>query len=171
LLTAKSSDENTIEGFNSGADDYIAKPFNASILKSRIRNILISRERLRKLFIGQLTVTPKQITLNSTDEKFMTKLLQVVEENLDNSDFSVEILADRMFMSRMNLFRKIKAITGENASDFISSMRLKKAAQLIAQTGYTFSEIAYMVGFNDPNYFSKCFKQYFGKTASEYRNN
>ena len=169
LLTAKNTEENTIKGFDSGADDYIAKPFSAAVLKSRIKNILHTRETLRKLFSGVIKIEPKQITLNATDEKFMTKIFQIVEQNIENSEFSVVMLADSTAMTPKTLLRKIKAVTGENVNDFITSMRMKKAAQLLVSTDRNISEISYMVGFCDPEYFSKCFKNHFGKAPSHFR--
>ncbi len=170
LLTAKNTEQSTLDGFTSGADDYVVKPFNANILKSRIKNILHNRELLRSLYASQVKISPKAITNNEVDEKFLTKVIQIVEENFENESFSVSLLSNEMFMSKMSLLRKIKAITGENVSDFIISMRLKKAAELLAQTNLTIGEIAENVGYNDQKYFTTSFKRFFNKTPSQYRN-
>ncbi len=170
LLTARSSEESTIDGFGSGADDYIVKPFSAAVLKSRIKNVLHNREQLRQLYSTQIKIEPKEITLNAIDEKFMAKVLKIVEENISNADFSVVTLAEKTFMSRSNLFRKIKSLTGENVSDFILSMRMKKAAEMLQQSSLEITEIAYQSGFNDPKYFTTYFGKVFGKTPLQYRN-
>ncbi len=169
LLTAKNSEESTIEGLNSGADEYITKPFSVNILLSRIKNILQTRENLRKLYARNIIVQPKEITVNNTDELFLEKVLKIVEENIDNPDFTVVNLASETGMSRNTLLLKLKAITGENVNDFITSMRMKRAAQLLLQTNLNVAEIAYMVGFKTPTYFTKCFKDTYEKTPSEYR--
>ena len=171
LLTARNTEKSAIEGFAIGADDYITKPFSAAVLKSRIKNILQTRAMLRQIYSREIKIEPKAITLNPTDEKFMAKALAIVEKNIDNPEFSVVQLADEMIMSRTNLLRKIKVITGDHVSDFINSMRMKKAAQLLLETDLSVSEIANMVGFNYANYFGKCFQKTFGKTPSQYRSN
>lgn len=123
---------------------------------------------LRQNYSREINVEPKLITVNPTDEKFMANVLKVVEENIDNTNFSVVVFAKECNMSRNTLLLKIKAITGENVNDFISSIRMKKAAQLL-ETDLDIAEIGYKVGFTDPTYFTKCFRKYFAKTPSQYR--
>lgn len=170
LLTARTSLIFKVEGLETGADDYVNKPFNPKILLLKVRNLLRSRQLMRKVFRDEevLTIEPKQVTLNDTDEKFMHQILASVEKNMSNSGFSVEELLVDVGMSRTQLYRKLKAITGQSANEFIRTMRLKRAARLFEQNKMTVSEITYEVGFNDLQYFRECFKKYFGVTPSEY---
>ncbi|HAA21913.1 MAG TPA: hybrid sensor histidine kinase/response regulator, partial [Cytophagales bacterium] len=159
-----------IEGLETGADDYVTKPFNPKVLALKVRNLLQSREALCRTFADRetLVVEPKQITLTSMDEVFMEKALQSVEENMDNASFTVQDMTKDVGMSRMQLYRKLKALTGQTANDFIRTLRLKRAAQLIEQDELTIAEVTYRVGFNDLKYFRNCFKKQFGVNPSEY---
>lgn len=180
LLSAKSSIESKLEGMQYGADDYITKPFSATYLKARIHNLVEQRKRLQQIYC-QTLFSPKSEkksvkeenmpVLSASDQKFMDKLIQTITENMDNCDFSVDNMALSVDMSRSNFFRKLKGITGQSPIDFLKQMKMKRALQLIESKEYNISEIAYMVGFNDAHYFSKCFKQTYGISPTEYKNN
>lgn len=170
LLTALSTDKDRIEGLKQGADDYISKPFSMEELSVRIQNILDQRERLRKRFLrfldqGSLT----DLKVHSLDEQFLKKLVTVIEQHMPDFNLNVGLLIDRMAMSRSNLFRKVKALTGESPITLIRTMRLKKAAQMMATGNGNITNILLSVGFSSPSYFAKCFKAYFGKSPREYK--
>lgn len=168
LLTARTSLIFKIDGYETGADDYITKPFNLKLLRTRVSNILSTRELLWKKFSEQLHLSPSDININSLDEEFLKNAILEVEANLDDFDFSVEKLAKAMHMSRMHLYRKIKAITKNNPNSFIRTIRLKRAAQLLEARRYTIAEVTYKVGFQDLKYFRERFKKEFGLSPSEY---
>jgi signal transduction histidine kinase/DNA-binding response OmpR family regulator len=171
LLTARSAEEQKHEGYDTGANDYITKPFSFGILQSRIRNLLAQQEAMRKLFQKQLEVNPSEISITSVDEKFIREALQVVEQNISNTDFSVEVLSRAMHMSRVALYKKLLSLTGKPPLDFIRSIRLKRAAQLLEKSQLNVSEIAYEVGFNNPKYFARFFRKEFNMLPSEYSSN
>ncbi|MBN2611463.1 MAG: response regulator [Bacteroidales bacterium] len=168
LLTARSEVEDFIDGLESGADDYIPKPFNIRILEAKIKSLIENRKRLRTLFGQSLVPVPKEITTTRIDEQFLQRTIKIVEDNMNNPEFSVQKLAAEMCVSRSLLHKKLTAIADLSANDFITSMRLKKAAMMLHQGDYNISEIAFEVGFNDPKYFSRCFKKHFGMSPSEY---
>lgn len=168
LLTARTSVENWIEGLETGADDYIPKPFDLNILRVRIRQLIESRRRLKKHFGKELTSGDAEVSISQADNQFMKKVLEVVEQNYSNPDFGVEELVSKMFLSHSLVHKKLSAIADQSAGDFITSFRLKKAAQLLQRPDMNVSEIAYEIGFNDPKYFSRQFKKYFGITPSDY---
>ncbi len=168
LLTAIGSEEKQLEGLKAGVNDYITKPFTFEILASRIRNLLSQQELLQKRFQKQIEVNPAEVTINSVDEKFLKQALEIVEKNMDNAGFSVEDFSRDMFMNRATLYRKIVSLTGKAPADFIRLIRLKRGAQLLAKSGMSIAEIAYEVGFKDPKYFSKAFKEEFGVLPSKY---
>lgn len=170
LLTARTSLIFKVEGLETGADDYMTKPFTPKVLQLKVKNFLRSRAVLKKTFTDNevLTIEPKRITLTSSDEKFITKALESLEENMSNPAYSVEDLGRYIGMSRMQLYRKLKALTGQSPNEFIRTIRLKRAAQLLEQKQLTVAEVTYEVGFNDLQYFRECFKKQFGVTPSEY---
>jgi signal transduction histidine kinase/ligand-binding sensor domain-containing protein/DNA-binding response OmpR family regulator len=168
LLTAKSSIEDMIEGLETGADDYVAKPFNIDILKARIKNIIENRKLLKQAFNTDYSIEPSKITSNKTDEEFLKKCISIVEENYKEPEFGVEEFVSKMFVSRSFLHKKLTALTGNSAGDFITSIRLKKSLQLLKQPNVNISEVAYSIGFNDPKYFTRVFKKNFGITPSDY---
>lgn len=168
LLTSRASQDQRIEGFKAGADDYITKPFSFEILELRIRNLIAERETLKKMFQKQIEVIPSEISITSTDEKLIKKALETVERSISDPDFSVEELSRELGMSRVHLYKKLLSITGNTPIEFIRSIRLKRAAQLLSKSQMRVSEIAYQVGFNNPKYFSRYFKTEFGKLPSEY---
>jgi signal transduction histidine kinase/ligand-binding sensor domain-containing protein/DNA-binding response OmpR family regulator len=167
LLTARSSDTFKLEGIENGADDFISKPFNIEILKSKVNKLIDSRNKLRERYTKTLMLEPTQIEITSVDEKFLMKVMSVVEKNISNSEFTVASFSDEMGISRVHLYRKLHALTGLSPNEFIRSFRLKRAAQLLKESQRTISEVCYDVGYNDPVYFSKSFKDYFGILPSE----
>jgi Signal transduction histidine kinase len=168
LLTAKSSEEAKLESLEIGVDDYITKPFNLDALLLKIRNLTERREAKRQIFQKQIEIEPSLITINSLDEKLIEKAIKIVEENISNSEFSVEELSRMLGMSRVYLYKKLVSITGKTPIEFIRIIRLKRAAQLLEKSQLTIAEIAYEVGFNSPKYFSKYFKDEFGVLPSAY---
>ncbi|MGZ8516823.1 MAG: two-component regulator propeller domain-containing protein, partial [Chitinophagaceae bacterium] len=168
LLTAIGSEEKQLEGLKVGVNDYITKPFTFEILASRIKNLLAQQELLQKRFQKQIEVNPGEVTITPVDEKFLKQALEVVEKNMDNPDFSVEDFSRDMYMNRVTLYRKILSITGKTPIEFIRSMRLKRAAQLLEKSGMSIAEIAYEVGFNNPKNFTKAFKEEFKALPSQY---
>lgn len=168
LLTAYSGEEKQWEGFRSGADDYVTKPFNIKILQHKLRNISKTRQRLIEKFTLSKDLEIQQLTSNTTDQNFLKKALDTIDENLTNAHFGVEDFSAAFNMSRRNLLRKLKSITGLSANEFIKNVRMKKSLSLFQNSDMNVSEVAYAVGFNDPKYFSKCFKEQFGKSPSEF---
>ena len=168
LLTACAGDENKLEGYESGADCYLTKPFNMEILHNRIRHFIELQQKRKQLFLTGIEVNTENITSSRIDEEFLKKAIALVEKNLDNCDYSVELFSDDMCMSRMNLYRKLQSITGQKPTEFIRSIRLKAAARLLTTTDSSVLEISERVGFSTPSYFSKCFKEVFGVLPTQY---
>jgi len=168
LLTARSTDAQQMEGYEHGADAYITKPFNASLLVARICNLLKSRKQLRHLADGkQDDDAPAQ--LNTQDKLFADMLKEVFQRNMSNPELKMDDLGDELGMSRVQLYRKVKALTGVSPVELLREMRLQRAFHLIHSTTKSISEIAYEVGFNTPSYFSNCFKKQFGKYPTDLR--
>ncbi len=170
LLTARTSLIFKVEGLETGADDYITKPFSPKVLQLKVRNLLRTRESQRKMFQSSdlLDIDPKHVTLSPIDEGFIKRIMDSVEKNMSIAEFSVEELGTEVGLSKTQLYRKLKALTGQSGNEFIRTMRLKRAAQLIEQNQLTIAEVTYEVGFNDLQYFRECFKKFFGLTPSEY---
>lgn len=168
LLTAQTSDESHLKGLQYEADDYITKPFNHNILKTKVRQLIEVRHKLRERYSKELVLKPNDITVTSADEKFIGRLQDVLDKELSNAGFSADDFARTVGMSRMQLHRKLKTLLGVSATEFLRSERIKTAAVLLKKGSLSISEIAYHVGFNDISYFSKCFKETFGATPSEY---
>ena len=168
LLTARDSDEDEISGYEVGADSYIVKPFNFDVLLVRIKKLIELQEKRKNSFQTSIEITPSTVTVASLDEKLMQKILVCVEKNMDNSEYSVEQLAQDVGMSRMHLYRKTQALTGQTPVRLIRSIRMKRAAQLLRDSGQSVKEVAYMAGFSSIPYFAKCFKEMFGMLPSEY---
>ncbi|WP_282124145.1 hybrid sensor histidine kinase/response regulator transcription factor [Algibacter mikhailovii] len=171
ILTAKLSQEKEIEGLKIGADAYLRKPFNLELLELKLSNILKHREQLRKRFIREVALQPNEVTVTSSDELFLQKAIKSVESNMTNSEYSVEMFVQDMLMSRSNVYLKIKELTGLSTSEFIRTIRLKRALQLFETTDLSVKEVMYRTGFNTASYFSKCFKKQFGIIPSKYIKN
>jgi YesN/AraC family two-component response regulator len=168
LLTAFAGDEQLLKGLETGANDYMTKPFNFEILLSRVKNILDEQARLRKTFQKQVDVKATDINIVSSDEQFIFHVMEIVEKNISNADFSVEDMSRALFMSRVTLYKKLLTLTGKTPVEFIRSFRLKRAAQLLEKSQMNIAEVAYEVGFNDPKSFSKYFKSEFNIPPSVY---
>ena len=168
LLTAKASSQDKIEGFGTGADDYLMKPFEPEEVKARIRNLIVQRKRIHEHFRkhGLFEIEEKKIT--PVDQKFLQNIVAHITEHMSDAAFGVELLAAEMTVSKSVLLRKIEALVGEPPSELIKRTRLNKAAQLIESKFGNISEIALEVGFNNPSYFAECFKKQFGCTPSQY---
>lgn len=168
LLTAKVDIETKYEGIETGADDYIPKPFEMEYLFIRIRNLLESREKLRLLFQKSKVLEPSAVTVTSVDEQFLSSLLKAIDEGISDSDFSITSLESKMAMSHAKFYRKITSLTGQSGQELLQNMRMKRAHQILSEKkGLRISEVAYMVGFTNPKYFSKCFKETFGVAPSD----
>jgi len=171
LLTAKASEENIIEGLETGADDYITKPFNTNILSARIKNLIDLRRQLHLKWDREMTLQPTKMSVSKIDEEFVQELQEVIEKNLSEPEFNVEDMGKRLYMSRATLYRKIFALSGKTPSEFLRSYRLKRAAQLLANNFGSVTEVAFEVGFSNRNYFTKCFKEQFHQLPSDYKEN
>lgn len=168
LLTARSGNIHEVSGLKTGAEAYITKPFSIDVLQLNISNLLNLQNSMRRKFSQQITLQPSNVLIESTDEEFLNKIMAIIEQNFVTDDFNVNILASEVGMSTPILYKKIKALTGLTVNNFIKSVRLKRAAQILQQKVYTVYEVAYMVGFSDSKYFSKEFAKQFGRTPSEY---
>ena len=168
LLTANSGEENELQGLQSGADDFITKPFKLRLLEKRIDNLIQVRRALRDRYSQELVLKPTDISITSTDETFLNKLQQIIDTDFANPDFNAVVFSKKIGMSRMQLHRKLLAYTGLTTSAFIRSQRLKQAFEILNTSDATINEVAYSVGFNTPSYFIKCFKEAYKKTPSEY---
>ena len=168
LLTAKADRNTKLEGLKTGVDDFLTKPFDNEELKVRIQNLIVQREKLRSKYEQTLRLAPSKIKVKSPEETFIKKALEVVDINLSNSEYTVETFQKDMGMSRMQLHRKLKALTNFSASEFIRDIRLQRAADLLSQNGLNVSEVAYSCGFNSTSYFTQCFKQKFGTSPSKH---
>ena len=163
LLTARSLSEQREEGYGTGADSYLTKPFTGSLLLARIDNLIHSRTLLRSLFSGNSKEEEKEEEmLGAQDQTFVTKLREVIRDNMGDSDFSVERIGEEIGLSRVQLYRKVKALTGQTPVELLRKARLERSRRLIEKTEKSVSEIAYEVGFTSPSYFNKCFKDEFG---------
>ena len=168
LLTAKASFENKLEGLETGADDYLIKPFNTEELKARVKNLIKIRKQIREKFQTEILLKPANIIVPSGQKVFIEKLTKIIEDHIEEEDFNVEVLCKEIAMSRAQLHRKIKAITNQSTSEFVRTFRLQRAADLIKQNVGNMAEIAYKVGFNSQAYFTKSFQEFYGCTPKEY---
>ena len=171
LLTAKTDTNSKIEGMDCGADAYIEKPFSVQYLEACIKNLLDLRNLLRQKFSKMPMVPLNSIASNSVDNKFLTRINEVIEQNFSEPELTIDFLAEQLGISRSGLFAKIKTLANVTPNELIQIVRLKKAAALLAENKYRINEICYMVGFNNPSYFAKCFQKQFGIKPGEFVNN
>lgn len=169
MLTARSEEEEQLEGLESGADDYIAKPFSVQVLKARIRNRLKHRLRMLERFRRELDMLPREISASSLSEQFLEKAFAVVEGHMDDFEFDVETFAAELNVVDRTLRRKLKALLGQTPQEFIRTLRLKRAAERLLKSDDTISEVAAQVGILDANHFSRIFKAQFGASPTQYR--
>ncbi len=171
LLTAKSSEESEYQGIDAGADDYISKPFNTEILKLKIAKIVEKQKKIQSNFKKKVDITLGDINVVSMDEKFIQNAVAIVEKNMSNPEFLVEDLCKEVGLSRVHFYKKVLALTGKTPSEFMRFIRLKHAKELLEKSQMYVSEIAYKVGFNEPKYLRKYFKEEFGITPNDYKKN
>jgi signal transduction histidine kinase/ligand-binding sensor domain-containing protein/DNA-binding response OmpR family regulator len=162
LLTAKAAREDKIEGLETGADDYLTKPFNFEELSVRVKNLIEQRKHLREKFSKNINIEPSLVSNNSLDKEFLQNTLKIVEKNIEKEDFNTQILAEELFISKRQLHRKLLALTGHGPGEFIRIIRLKKAAKMLKENRFSITQIAYEVGFGSPAQFTRAFKKYFG---------
>jgi AraC-like DNA-binding protein len=169
ILTAKVNEETTYEGFSYGADDYITKPFSMKLLQIRIAKLIEKNLKLQEHFKLSMLSEPQNIAVESINEKFIYLLVKAIDENIDNFDLNIELLCQKMNITHQQIYRKLKALTGQTVNEFIRTVRLKRAAQLLTESDLNISEIMYSVGFSNRSYFSKCFAEEYEFTPKEYR--
>lgn len=167
LLTAKTLDEHRAEGYAYGADAYLTKPFNGNVLKARIKNLITNRKLMKIVFGNDAQQEPMEAVAQSAESQFVEKFRTIIQGNLGNSDLNVETISHEMGISRAQLYRKIKSITGISPNDIIREARMKRADRLLETTDKSVSEIAYEVGFSSPSYFTKCYREFFGRTPNK----
>jgi DNA-binding response OmpR family regulator len=168
LITAFTGDEKQLAGLETGANDYLSKPFNFEILRFKVHNLLKNQQVVKETYLRQIEAKPGDLEIETPDTIFMKKLLTVIEENIPNASFSVELLSSQVNMSHGALYNKVFKLSGKTPVEFIKSVRLKRAVQLLLTKQFTITEIAYQVGYNDAKYFSKVFKAEFLVTPSQY---
>lgn len=171
LLTAKTTLEDKINGIETGADSYITKPFNVKYLEAVIKNLIDTRKKLFQRFSQDVYILPKEMSDNPLDQNFLEKIIEYIEENLARSELSVEELSSHLLMSPGHTWRKVKSLTGQTTNEFIRTIRLKKSIKIMEEGNYNISEIAYRVGFSSPAYFTKCFKEQYGKSPTSFLSN
>lgn len=175
LLTAKDAISDKEEGYLSGADSYLTKPFSATLLHSWINNLLENRKKLADRLRNNIIINDKSALLKNSiteiDNEFIRNVTRIVEDNLDSDKVDIAYLSEKLFMSNSTLYRKMKALTGISTNEFIRKIKMKKAEQFLLQGKYNISEISYMVGINSPVHFRQCFKEEFGFTPSDYLKN
>ncbi len=169
LLTARAAEENILQGLESGADDYVTKPFNTKIVLARIKNLIELRRQLQANINRQMNLEPVKTSLTGIDREFFRELNDLIEKNLADEEFGVEQLSKRLYMGRTTLYRKIQALTGLTPTEFIRSYRLKRGAELLKQDSGTVLEVALRVGFSNSSYFARCFKEKFHQLPSQYQ--
>ncbi|MEY8019374.1 two-component regulator propeller domain-containing protein [Muriicola sp. SD30] len=168
LLTGNAGEEEELKGLQSGADDFVTKPFKLPLLERRVQNLIESRRALRSRYSQEIILKAKEIAITPTDEVFLNRVQKVLDEQLSDATFNAKMFASAVGMSRMQLHRKLTAITGLSTTEFIRSQRLKQAAHILKTSDATINEVAYTVGFNTPSYFIKCFRKTYKKTPAEF---
>jgi len=169
FLTAKDTENDILTGFSLGADDYIPKPFNMAELKARVANLIEQRKRLRERYSQEITLEPGDISVTPLDEQFLKKAIVIVEKHLSDENFDLPGFSEEMNMSRSTLFRKLHALTDQSPTEFIRTIRLKRAASLLKQNFGNVTQVSMEVGFNNLPYFNRSFKKHFGVTPSVYQ--
>jgi YesN/AraC family two-component response regulator len=169
LLTALNSEEQQLCGLETGAADYMTKPFNFEILVSKIKNLLQQQTSLKKAFTKQVAVKTADVQVDDPNQRFVQEALAIVERNISNADFSVEELSRALLLSRAAVYKRLFVLTGKTPIEFIRQLRLQRAAQLLEKTNMTVAEVAYETGFNNPKYFSKYFRAEYGILPSAYQ--
>jgi signal transduction histidine kinase/ligand-binding sensor domain-containing protein/DNA-binding response OmpR family regulator len=168
LLTSKSSTESKIQGLGVGADDYVTKPFNVDVLRTRAKNLIQGRVQLRTKYSRMLYLKPSDIEIDSAEEQFLKKVLSLIETHMSDPDFDIQRLENELGMSNTQFYRKLKALTGKGGNELIRSIRLERARQYLGKGGMQIAEVAYQVGFNDANYFVRAFKKEFGVSPGSF---
>lgn len=168
LLTALSSKENVQDGLMKGADDYITKPFDIDLLETKIESLLVMRKSLREKYSKQMMLQPTHVSVKTLDEKFLEKAIKITEKYIDDPNLNIDKFVSQIGVSRMQLYRKINALTNMTVKEFVNDIRLKRAEQILSEKKISVSEVAYSTGFNDLSYFGKCFKRKYGMSPSEY---
>ena len=172
LLTALGTEAHTLEGLGNGADDYVTKPFNSKILLARCSNLIKSRMSIQEHYTHDATATVQELTSNPVDIKLMSEAVAIIEANINDNDFDILFFARQLCLSRTQLFKKIKSLTGMTPNMFVLSIKLKRASQeILAHPDENIADIAYRCGFNTPSYFIKCFKKFYGMTPLAFRKN
>jgi DNA-binding response OmpR family regulator len=169
MLTAKATEKDKLSGLETGADDYITKPFSSQELVVRTKNLIEQRKMLREKYSGQISLENGNTVVASVDEKFLERARKIIEKNISDSNFDVNSFYPEMGMSRMQLFRKLKALVNQTPNELIRNLRLQRAANLLRQNYGNVAEITYEVGFNNLSYFAKCFRDKYGILPSEYQ--
>lgn len=169
IVSAKALDEQKIEGYENGADSYITKPFSSKLLRTRIENLLSSRRKLKDSITGMQDVAEDPVGMSSSDQEFVERLRLIIQHNMGYSEFGVEAIGREMGLSRVQLYRKVKAVMGISVVDLLRKSRLQRAKSQLEHTDKGIAEIAYEVGFSSPSYFTKCFKDEYGMQPSDVR--
>ena len=163
--------ENIKEGYKMGADDYITKPFDASLLIVRAENIIKNRDKLKEIYSKKFSLQSLGVEITSVDERFMQKLYDILKQNISNTELHLNGFCSELGISKSNLYRKLKSLTGLSPNEFIRNFRLETAAKILKETNMSVSEVYIAVGFNSIAYFSSCFRTFYGMSPTEYRNN
>ena len=171
LLTAKASQEDKISGLETGADDYLIKPFNEKELLIRINNLIKQRQKLREKYLREAEIHPIEIAVTSLDKRFIEKIIKITDENISLPEFNIEQFADKLAMSRIQLYRKFISILGEKPTEFVRNYRIRRSAELMKQNFGNIAQIAYEVGFNNLSYFAKSFRKIYKVSPHEYCKN
>jgi DNA-binding response OmpR family regulator len=168
MLTANAAVDQQVEGLENGADVYLTKPFSIQVLQSYIKTLLKSKKLLQQHYSQKIFLEPSSVEIGTVDKRFMERLMGILEQRMDDTDFGIDDLAREIGMSKAVLYKKFNALLHIPIGEFIKTLKLKKAALLLEHDSFTISEVAWQVGFSDRKYFSKEFKKYFGKSPSEY---
>ena len=168
MLTARADRKSKLEGLETGADDYITKPFDREELKIRVNNLLEQRKRLREKYRNEFLTGKSDAGLPPTEEQFLTRVAETIQQHLQESGFNIESLSQEVGLSRSQLYRKIHSLTGFTPVEYLRNLRLKHAARMFLDKHENIAQVAYHVGFSNPSYFSECFRELYGSCPSEY---